>query len=211
MRLRHSLLLPLLSSFAACWGPRHFTPREYVNGTAPSGEPAAIYVVPAADATQPALGEVRVWSAGARARYGDGDDDGEIVELTVGFELENTSQDALQLDLGSLCCDDLTIDGLLQAPLEPVAVQGGGYAAPGTTERVDVTFRPAADVPRDIDGFAVRFQVRAGDRIALRQVTPFGPRVLAAADQPDPYWGAFSPWGPGFGWGLGFGYSLRCR
>lgn len=204
--MRAALLVPLLFVQAACWGPRYFTPREHVDGTGPKGHPAAVYAVPAADATQPALGEVRIWSEGARAGYDEQEE--EVVRLHVGFELENTSSEPLQLDLAGLVCEEMAVDGLLLPAFGMLRADGDGYAPPGSTARVDATFQPAAEAPRDIEGFAIRFAVLAGQRQALRQVTPFGPRLQQATPAPY-YWGGFGP-GWGFGWGY-YGYGYRWR
>ena len=199
------LLFAVLLALPACWSPRAFTPRERVDAVGPGGVPAALYPIAGAAADQPSTAEVRVWSAGARARYAD--DDREITELHVGFEIENNGAAPLQLDLGALVCEDLMIDGLLQEPLAPVRMDGDGTAGPGKTARVDVLFEPATTHPRDIETFRVRFVVRDGAREALRQVVPFGPWVRPLDG--DPYWQASWGWGwgphpaygPGFGWG----------
>ncbi len=194
--MRTILLSPLLVLAAGCWNPRYFAPREHVAASAPGGHAAALYVVPAApDAT--GAGELRVWSRGAKARFTD--DDREVVELHVGFELENNGSAPLQLDLGAVVCEDLMLDGLLQQPLAPLRIDGDGAAPPGTTARVDLTFEPPADAPRDVDGFAVRFVVLSGDHVVLQQVTPFG---IAARRYDDDRWGP--TWGWGFGFGLGW-------
>lgn len=200
--MRAAVVLPLLA-LGACWGPRYFAPREHVAATGPEGDLAAIYVVTGDGAQQPRAGEVRVWSHGARALYTD--DDREIVELHVGFELENNSDQPLQLDLASVSCEELAIDGVRRGPLAPQRYTGDGLAPPKTTSRVDLVFEPGADAPYEIDGFSVRFVVRAGagesSREALAQVTPFGP-YDPYPYYSDPYWG-------GWGWGIGFGWSYH--
>jgi hypothetical protein len=188
-------LLPLLALCAGCWNPRYFAPREHVAASGPDGSAAALYTVPAGTANAPAAGELRVWSRGARARFTD--DDREIVELHVGFELENNGAEPLQLDPGTIVCEDLMVDGLLQPPLAPVRIDGDGAASPGATARVDLTFEAPTNKPRDVDSFAVRFQVRSGEHTLLQQVTPFGVAVRRVDDR--------DYWGPGWGWGLGFG------
>ena len=184
------LLLPLLL-LAGCWNPRYFAPREHVGAVGPDGNAAALYPIAGADGV---AGELRVWSRGAKARFTD--DDREVVELHVGFELENNGTAPLQLDLGSIACEQLSLDGELQPPLAPLRIDGDGAAGPGATARVDLTFEPPADAPRDVDSFSVRFAVRGPQGFALQQVTPFG---LAVRRRDDRYWG------PGWGWGIGFG------
>jgi hypothetical protein len=196
--MRSLCLLLLALPFAACWSPRYFTPRENVDATAPDGAPAAQYIVSAPAA------EVRVWSSGAKARFTD--DDREIVELHVGFELENNGQVPLQLDLGTVTCDELLLDGVLQPSLQPLRIQGDGTAGPGATARVDLTFEPATTVPRDIDSFAIRFVVRDGEQVALQQSTPFQPWVRNYDGYHDRFWGGW-----GWGFGLGFGSHWHCH
>jgi hypothetical protein len=201
--MRRLLLFALLLATQACWSPRAFTPRERVDAVGPGGVPAALYPIPAADAGAASSAEVRVWSQGAQARYAD--DDREITELHIGFELENNGDRPLQLDLGALACEDLMIDGLLQEPLQPVRMDGDGTALPGRTARVDVLFEPATTHPRDIETFRIRFVVRDGEREVLRQVAPFGPWTRPRDD--DPYWQASYGWGWGWGWGWNAGYG----
>ena len=221
--------LPLLACTAGCWQARYFTPRENQNGTGPDGEPAAVYQVQtgADPATQ---GEVRIWSEGARAFFTD--DDREVVELHIGFEVENNGAAALELDADALRCEELMIDGLLQDPLQPYQVIGDGTTPPGTTSRIDVLFWPPTTVPRSIEGFSVRFAVRAGEGRRVAQGAPFAPTPRRVRGQwaydpwwGDPWWGPYGGaywggygwgygrwgvWGPGF-WGPGYGYYGYCR
>lgn len=200
--MRAVVLLLLLFAQAACWSPRYFTPREHVDGSGPGGHPAASYTVPAGEAGAPALGEVRVWSTGARALYDENDE--EVVRLLVGFELENTGEEPFELDPASLRVEAMEIDGLLQPSQPPTRIEGNPIAMPGTTARFEATFQPATTTPRDIDSFSVRFRVAAGTRTALTQVTPFTPQLAGGAYR-DPY---YSAWGPGWGWGWGWGWGF---
>lgn len=195
MSLRTWIVLPLVLA-SACWNPRYFTPRERVDAYGPDRDPAASYAIPAAMAGTPSVAELRVWSRGARARFTD--DDREVVELHVGFEIENNGTEALQLDLGAVALEELMIDGVLQPTQVPLRIQGDGLAAGSQTARVDLVFEVAADRPSDIDGFAMRFAVKEGDRIALRQLTPFVPWFRSSPD--DSYRGGFWGFGAGFGW-----------
>jgi hypothetical protein len=201
--MRALALVPFLFVAAGCWQARHFTPREHVGGTGPRGQPAALYGL--ADAQGGAAGELRVWSTGAAATFTD--DDREVVELGIGFELENNGREPLRLDPASVVCEALVLDGVAQPPLVPVRVTGDGVAAPGTTARVDAVFEPATTVPRDVDEFAVRFAVRTGPDVGanggadvLLQSTPFAPWVRQYPE--DRAWVA--PWSFGFGFGLGW-------
>ncbi|MFN9757184.1 MAG: hypothetical protein ACK58X_12290, partial [Planctomycetota bacterium] len=196
--MRRAAMFAVLLALPACWSPRAFTPRERVDSQGPGGVPAALYTVPAATAGGASTAEVRVWSHGAKARFTD--DDREIVELHVGFDLENNAAAdggpaPLRLDVEAIVVEELLLDGVLQRPLQPVRVQGDGVAATGQTARVDVLFEPATTKPRDIDSFRVRFVVRDGERVALQQVVPFGPWTRGLDD--DPYWRGYYAWGWG--------------
>ena len=170
--MRGLLVVPLLLLSAGCWSPRYFTPRENLNGTGPDGNPSAVYAVRDGDSER-GEGEVRLWSGGAKAHYDD--DDREVVDLHVGFELENTGDAPLEIDVASVQVEELFLGGHLQAHLEPRKVTGSGQAAPGQTARVDIVFRPNTTYPSQIDSFSVRFAVRDGEGQRVGQVTPFVP------------------------------------
>ena len=165
----------------------------WMNWKTPDGSPAAVYEVRHDETTQ-TQGEIRVWSAGAKAHFTDDDD--EVVDLHVGFEIENTGENPLELEADSLGLEEVFVDGYLKDPLAPLEVKGSGTAAPGVTTRVDLLFRPPTTYPRDVDSFSVRFVVRdaAGNRVG--QLTPFVPDVRADSRRAGP---------PGWGWGYGFG------
>lgn len=192
-------LLAAVFLFAGCSTHRYFAPRENRNGTGPAGDPAAVYVL----GDKPPIGEVRVWSRGAdRIEVGDED----AVELHVGFEVENTGTEPLVLDAQGLVCSDVWVDGKRSTDLPPVRVAGEAEAAPGRSAVLDAWFRPQAADPYDLDGFSLRFRVRAGDRDALVQVTPFVPYAVPDRWRDDRYFwygGYWSRhyWGPSFGFG----------
>lgn len=198
------LLLATVFLFASCSTHRFFTPRENVNGSGPGGHPAAVYALGAA----PANGEVRVWSRGAHLAEGAG---GELVELHVGFEVENTGAEPVAIDVGTLQCTDLWVAGQRLAALPPVRVEGQAEAAPGGSAVLDVWFQPAVQRPRDIDGFSLRFQVRAGDRALLVQATPFATYVASDRWRDDHFFWYGGHWGRPY-WGPAFGYGwYGCR
>lgn len=209
--------LLVLVSAAGCWQPRYFEPRENLTGASPEGLPAAVYEVARGDDHR-ARGQVRVWSDGARARYGE--DDEEVVDLHVAFELENNGAGALELDLASLQVQALQIEGGLEPPLAPSEVEGGARAEPGATTRVDAVFRPPTAYPSDIDSFDVRFAVRDSQGGVVSEVTPFAPMPTrfgpGRSFWGDPawngaYWGA-GPWGFYGSWGWMPGaVGRRCR
>lgn len=199
--MRGLLVVPLLLLSAGCWQPRYFVPRENLNGTGPDGNPAAVYTVRKGEAGD-SFGEVRLWSKGAEARFTEDD---EVVDLHIGFELENTSDGPLGLDVSGVRLEELFIDGYLQDHLEPLEVDGEVIAEPGATTRVDMVFRPATTYPGEIDKFSVRFGVRSAQGELVGQVTPFvpggryGTRTYIAPPLAYTRYG----WGPAFG---GFGY-----
>lgn len=202
MRGRTWSWLPWLVLTAGCWGPRYFEPREHKNGTGPDGDSAAVYSVDAHAGA--AKGEVRVWSHGARALYA-AEDDADVVDLYVGFEIENNGKEPLELEAANVQCDQLSLDGRPQPPLSALHVFGTRVASPGSTTRVDLVFRPPTTRPRDIDSFSVRFAVRADEDEVLSQVTPFTPVRFTRGYYYGSYWG--SPyWGWGPYWGGGWGY-----
>lgn len=188
--MRAVLLLVVLCT--ACVNQRDFAPRENRNGEGPTGRPAAVYPVGA----PPGLGEVRLWSSGARGLEVDGV---EVVEIGVGFELENTGAAPLVLDTGSLRCVDVQVGEQSLPELGPVRVEGSATVSPGSRTRVDVAFRPAGvERARDISAFAVRFRVLAGTETALEQVTPFVPYVRDPGYDDDWRWHSY--WGFGLWW-----------
>lgn len=202
------LLLPLT---AGCWSPRYFEPRENTNGTGPDGDLAAVYQLKVDENASATQGEVRIWSEGARALFAD--DGEEIVELHVGFEVENNGAAPLELDTDALRCEELLIDGTLRDPLAPERVSGSGYASPGSTARLDVVFRPPTTYPRAIDGFSVRFAVRDDAGRGIAQVTPFrvARRVSRSVYYGSAFYGPYWGWGGLYGgWGWG-GYYRGCR
>jgi hypothetical protein len=205
------LLLATVLLFAGCATHRNFAPRENRNGTGPGGDPAAVYQL----GGQPPVGELRIWSRGADMVETE---TGDAVELHLGFELENTGSEPLAIDAGSLSCSEVWVDGTRSTDLPPARVAGEAEATPGHSAVLDAWFRPPAAGPYDLDGFSVRFRVRAGDRDVLVQVTPFVP--YRAPDRWNNGWGndPFG-WYGGFGsrryWGPAFGFgwygSYWCR
>lgn len=211
--MRGLFVVPLLLLSAGCWSPRYFTPRENLNGTSPDGYPSAVYVVRAADASS--QGEVRLWSGGAKV-HSDANDQ-EIVDLHVGFELENTSDAPLKIDVAAVHVAELYLDGSELGDLTRHSVTGSGEAAPGQTARVDVVFRPDVRYPSAVDSFSVRFAVCDVKGQLVEQVTPFVPvRPSRSRFAAHSYMGVGRyGWG-GFYGGFGgfidpFGRRLYCR
>ncbi len=181
--------LMLVAAAAACANHRNFVPRENLNGWGPGGQPAAVYAV----ANGEANGEVRVWSRGSDPGLGP---DAGISEVHVGFEVENTGSVPLQLALDALQCDELVVGEQHLTGVAPAFTEGEPMAAPGTTTRFHVWFRPGIGTPRDVVAFAVRFRIDAGAAPVLLQVTPFVRFVPGNPWHDDPY-----RWSGGFGLG----------
>ncbi|MFT4511832.1 MAG: hypothetical protein ACI89X_001038 [Planctomycetota bacterium] len=217
--MRGLLVVPLLLLSAGCWQPRYFIPRENLNGTGPDGNPSAVYAVDGGEGAQKQRqGEIRLWSKGAKAHFTDEDE--EVVDLHIGFELENTSDAPLGLDVSVVRLEELFVDGYLQDYLEPHEVTGEVIAAPGSTARVNMVFRPATTYPAEIDSFSVRFAVRAAKGQLVGQVTPFVPgsvwRRGATVNSPlgygrGGYYGSSGFWGGSGLWGGPFFRGSFCR
>lgn len=219
--MRSLCWLPFLVAAAGCWQPRYFEPRENVTGTSPEGLPAAVYEL-SRGGDDRARGQLRVWSDGAQARYAAGDE--EVVDLHLAIELENNGAGPLEVVVGSLQVEELSLAGALQPPMAPVDVAGAARAGPGATSRLDVVFRPSTTYPSDVDTFSLRWAVRGVDGDLAAEVTPFAP--IRARFGPgglmwgDPtwsgaYWGAgprgfYGPWSWGGAWGWSVG-ARRCR
>ena len=103
------------------WQPRYFEPRENLTGTSPEGLPAAVYEV-SRGGDDRVRGQLRVWSDGAQARYAA--DDEEVVDLHLAIELENNGEGPLEVVLGSLQVEELSLAGEPQPPMAPVDVAG---------------------------------------------------------------------------------------
>ena len=195
MHRREALVLLWLASAGACVSHRNFSPRENQNGAGPTGRPAAVYTIAQGDAR----GEVRLWSAGADVVDADG---ASMLELHLGFELENTGQQVLQLAVETLQCEEVVVSEQKRPPCAPVRVVGAPAAAPGTTGRFEAWFRPGPGGPRDLESFAVRFRVDGPQGEVLQQVVPFVPYVPGGSRYDDPwYWRS----------GIGFGFYGRYR
>ncbi|MCA8952387.1 MAG: hypothetical protein KDE27_22950 [Planctomycetes bacterium] len=192
-----SFALLLLLPFCSCVDVRYFAPRENENGTSPSGRPAAVY--PFADAEREVAGELRIWSDGAVGDYSETDPEAYRVEVHVGFELENTGATAVELAGVRSENDSLSL----------VRLEGETRAAPGQTARVDTWFlAPAAGNARQVQGFAIRHSIVAGEHTIATQVTPFAPWRRNAGYRGPYYY--YSPWSYGRGWyygGSGFGWG----
>lgn len=193
-RHRLTLLLPLLALFqVACATNRLFAPRENGNGSGPTGQPAAVYVL-----APPAHGEVRLWCDGCDL------DEAQVPVLRLGFELENTGNEPMALDPAAVRVTGLAIDGGLAATATLTSPPARVEVAPQSTGRVDLVYAVAGDgiAPRAIQDFHVGWQVAAGDQ-TFSQVTPFQAFYPAYDDRWDPW-----PW-----WGFGFGFHSRryCR
>lgn len=191
----------LLLLCAACADFRYYAPRENQNGAGPNGHPAAVYALAADDAN--ARGELRLWSRGASGQHFEDQDGRDVhrVEVHVGFELENTGYVPLEL---------VAIRGEA-GRLSLVRTEGEATAGPGQTARLD-TWLLATDVAsaRDLDAFAIRFEVLAQERPILRQVTPFGPWSPPDPRRDDPWF--FGPhWSYGVGLGFGLGWHWHCH
>lgn len=186
--LRPSLALTLLALASACGTSRqHFRPAEKASAEAPGGFVAAQYDV---EIARTRWGEVRVWSEGAGASDAQESDD---TVLHVGFEIENSLDQPLELNLARTRLEDVRV-GQRSIELDATETTGQPSADGGSVGQVSLAFVLPEDVSAsDVSSFRVRWQVLGPDDVHYEQHTPFN-RVRRPHHYP--YWGyRYGGWG----------------
>jgi hypothetical protein len=200
------MLLGLALSMASGCAASHayFRPTERVNAENAEGYSEALYELSSA---QGRYGEAKVWSKGAyKDKAGD-------TVVQVGFELDNTGNSPLELDLDAMhLMTILTSHGhLADVPL--TSKTGDPKVAPGSVGEVSAYFViPGPVSPGDVRGFRVAWTAHVANE-AFTQFTPFARLKKTYAYAPLwAYAGCYSPWAceafypPYFGWGFGASY-----
>lgn len=168
--VRHIMIaaIPVSLALAACGStPESFEPSERATARSPEGYSAAEYELVSRDG---ALGDAKVWSHGARTMSVDG------VSRTVvhvGFALENTSDEAIVLDLDRLTLDSARLDHAVVRDIRPARVDGSATIQPGQVNEINAYFPLPRDVlPQQVDAFRVKWRV-GDDEVTYQQQTPF--------------------------------------
>ena len=195
------LAMPAILLVATSCGTsrQFFAPTENPIAESASGHTAAEYSPEHQDQK---WGEVRVWSAGAETRT-EGEESKTL--LHVGIEIENLTDQAIELDLErtrieALQAGERTIDSL-----EPQLLESESGAAPHGVGEVELQVEvPGGLDATDIDSFRLHWWLVGPDGAEYEQLTPFR-RKRRPAYNPWRFGGW--PWGYGrFGRGYPFGY-----
>lgn len=189
------LLTILLASctLASCATRTHFRPREGATAESPDGRPAAQYTLAAESGTT--LGTLRVWSTGADY---DTESEGDPVVVSLGFEIENVSEQRLVLDREALVLQDIdpAPAGAQGPPVQPLRPMQPFEVPPGSMLRTDAAFDLGVELtPYDLEAFSVRWTVRAENGTRFQEITPFRRDRYAYYYPYDPYWHGYMGWG----------------
>lgn len=151
----------------ACAQTESFTPTEKATAVSPRGYSAADYDLSTKTAD---LGEVKVWSNGARRMKFRGR---KHTFIHVAFDIENETDQPLTLVTDQLYLDSTTLDDTILEDVEPTIIDGPESIPPREAMQVDVYFAmPRGVDPDDIDAFRVRW-VLSDDKQTYAQFTPF--------------------------------------
>jgi hypothetical protein len=150
-----------------CVNSRAFVPAEHVTGVSPSGEQfAAEYTLLEGGES---LGEVKVWSDGARRDRAEGDT---RTVVRVAFEIDNQSGAPLRLEAERLFLEEMPENGKAPGRERAARVDGATNVPAGESRHVAVTFAlPSGVWPSDIPGYSVGWTVLGGK--AHSRKTPF--------------------------------------
>lgn len=179
-----------------------FRPSQEATAASLEGFPAAEYEPQAADR---ALGEVKVWSMGAKkVRYG-----GEPRTLLhTGLEVRNTSNQTIIIDPAQLRLEAVVLDDESLENIEVSNFEGPARIAAGDAETIDVFFAmPDGIDPDDLDAFRLKWALvgetdERGKRAIYTEWTPFIENDMMASGAPGYGYG----YGP-YGWYAPYGYG----
>lgn len=161
-------VMPVSVALVTCTSTRQsFEPSERATARSPGGYTAAEYELASRDGT---LGDAKVWSSGARTMTVDG---AQRTVVHVGFSLENSSDEPIELDLDGLTLDSARLDHAVVRDIRPARVDGYPTIQPGEVNEINAYFPLPRDVlPQQVDAFRVKWRV--GDtEVTYQQQTPF--------------------------------------
>jgi hypothetical protein len=166
MRLTTSALAVLLAACTSATTRETVRPTENVV-TEEQGELAAAYQL-GSDVEQ--FGEAKVWSMGAYEAKVGGQ---ERTVIRVGFEIDNTSNEAISFNPTNTKIATLKVDGGEISDLPVAKTQGRYLIHPRSTGRIDAYFvLPEGVQPQNVDSFTLFWSVAAGGA-AYSEFTPF--------------------------------------
>jgi hypothetical protein len=163
-------------ALAGCGSTGAFVPAEKATAVSPMGYPAAEYDL---EIEKSDMGDARVWSEGAMRMELQGE---KTTAVHVGFQLENTSDRPMRVDIGRTTLD-VGLGKTKVINLQPTRIVGQLDVPPRGDRRIDLYFRlPKGVRPYDVQALKVKWELNnAQDRFS--QQTPF--------IKPDPYVGRY--------------------
>ena len=186
-----------------CGHRESFRPAETSRDFSLEGYEAAAYDVSLGDRD---VGEVKVWSAGAREVPFEGET---RTLLHVGLEVENASSSSLSINPADLYVDAVATDDEVLEGFTVVAVNGPTSIAPGQSGRLDAYFEmPRGIEPDDLDAFQLRWALRDGREVHT-EWTSFIERSYPYGydDRYAYYYGyPYDPWYGPYGYPAYYGY-----
>lgn len=198
-------LLLVLAAYAclpACSHSVYFRPREHATGESPGGIPAAEYQLDQA-------GEMLLWSQGGWRE--DGDDGDEQSVIHFGLEVENDSEELLEIVVDEFRLRIRLEDGRSIGELMPVELDGEVEIAPGTSSELHMWFAaPDLDSPRDIEALDLHWllRLRTEANTEFRGSTKFRRDYGGYARYG--YRGSYGYYRP-YGYSYYWGYGRYCR
>lgn len=174
------------STLVACGGstaPQSFEPGERATAQSPQGYTAAEYELATSRGD---LGDVRVWSRGARTMEMGGM---KTTVVHVGFEVENNTTQPLEL--WDMELDSATLQRHILSGIAPARIDGDTTVQPGQVRQIQAYFPlPPGVLPHQVDAFRVRWSVRSPD-VTYSQHTPFIEKEDALVYYYTPYYDPF--------------------
>lgn len=185
------LVLVPCAAFSGCGPSRYyFRPAEKAVAESLGGFPAAEYEVSIGGQR---FGEARIWSEGVERQERDGVARGVI---KIGFEIENTSEAPLDLDVAETRLRVIRKDAKAAVDCRPGPSVSEVRAAPHEVHSSHLDFAlPEGMRPRDVRAFRVRWVIRASEKNEQQyeQYTAF---VRLEPIYASYYW--YSPWYYGY-------------
>lgn len=177
--MSRTIVITIAALCCACGATRErFEPAERATATTTEGYTAAEYEIQGRGGP---LGDAKLWSRGAFVADVRGQ---ERTVVHVGFEIENNSNESLELVSDELYLDSATLDESVVRDIPPLQLRGSTDVPPGATRRVDAFFRlPAGIQPQDADAFRIHWKIQDGT-VSYAQRTPF----LETPDRQLPYY-----------------------